>query len=60
MAMLVGLVPLTTGTFFGAGPGPNESWGRYWGWNLKGDPSADHDDRLRGHDDPHFIPRLEY
>ena len=34
MAMLVGLVLLTTGIFFGA-VWANESWGRYWGWNPK-------------------------
>ena len=34
MAMLVGLVLLTTGIFFGA-VWANESWGRYWGWDPK-------------------------
>ena len=34
MAMLVGLVLLTTGIFFGA-VWANESWGRYWGWDRR-------------------------
>ena len=34
MAMLVGLVLLTLGIFFGA-IWANESWGRYWGWDPK-------------------------
>lgn len=34
MAMIVGLVLLTVGIFFGA-VWANESWGRYWGWDPK-------------------------
>ncbi|WP_298063084.1 cytochrome c biogenesis protein CcsA [uncultured Rikenella sp.] len=34
MALTVGLVLLTAGTFLGA-VWANESWGRYWGWDPK-------------------------
>ena len=34
MALLVGLVLMTIGTFLGA-VWANESWGRYWGWDPK-------------------------
>lgn len=34
MAMIIGLVLLTIGIFFGA-VWANESWGRYWGWDPK-------------------------
>lgn len=34
MAMILGLVFMTTGTFLGA-VWANESWGRYWGWDPK-------------------------
>lgn len=34
MAMIVGLVLMTVGTFLGA-VWANESWGRYWGWDPK-------------------------
>ena len=34
MAITVGLVMLTIGTFLG-GMWANESWGRYWGWDPK-------------------------
>lgn len=34
LAMLIGLVLLTAGIFFGA-IWANESWGRYWGWDPK-------------------------
>lgn len=34
MAMTVGLVLMTIGTFLGA-VWANESWGRYWGWDPK-------------------------
>lgn len=34
MALIVGLVLLTAGTFLGA-VWANESWGRYWGWDPK-------------------------
>lgn len=34
MALAVGLVLLTAGTFLGA-VWANESWGRYWGWDPK-------------------------
>lgn len=34
MAMIVGLVLMTIGTFLGA-VWANESWGRYWGWDPK-------------------------
>ena len=33
MSMLAGLALLTAGIFFGA-VWANESWGRYWGWDL--------------------------
>lgn len=34
LALTVGLVMLTIGTFLG-GQWANESWGRYWGWDPK-------------------------
>jgi len=34
MALYVGLIMLTVGTFLGA-VWANESWGRYWGWDPK-------------------------
>lgn len=34
MSMIIGLVLLTIGIFFGA-IWANESWGRYWGWDPK-------------------------
>ena len=34
IAMLVGLILMTIGTFMGA-VWANESWGRYWGWDPK-------------------------
>lgn len=34
MAMIIGIILLTTGTFLGA-VWANESWGRYWGWDPK-------------------------
>lgn len=34
MALWIGLVLMTTGTFLGA-VWANESWGRYWGWDPK-------------------------
>lgn len=34
MALLIGLVLMTAGTFLGA-VWANESWGRYWGWDPK-------------------------
>lgn len=34
MALIIGLVLMTVGTFLGA-VWANESWGRYWGWDPK-------------------------
>ncbi len=34
MSMILGLFMLTAGNFLG-GVWANESWGRYWGWDLK-------------------------
>lgn len=34
MSLIVGLILMTAGTFFGA-VWANESWGRYWGWDPK-------------------------
>lgn len=34
MALIIGLILLTAGTFLGA-VWANESWGRYWGWDPK-------------------------